>query len=121
MVFRTLFYDRFYRNKVLQFVDLLSVANISVLIFDELCHGYYIHGRSVHGSADVNMDDLNHSLRKEESDLVPKRGLQDTNQQGFEIFTTSSFRTTFDKIYSVVASSVSLVDILTIISKPQNP
>jgi meckelin len=44
----------------------LSLANVSFLVFDELCHGYYIHGRSVHGTADVNMDELNHFLRKEE-------------------------------------------------------
>jgi meckelin len=47
-------------------VDLVSLANISVLVFDEACHGYYIHGRSVHGCADVNMDELNHHLKKEE-------------------------------------------------------
>ena len=113
---KTFFIDRFYRNSLLQFVDLISLANISILVFDEACHGYYIHGRSVHGSSDVNMDELNHNLKKEEvnfiillilqDDLVPKRGLLDTNQQGFEIYTTLPFRNTFDIIYSVVASLV---------------
>ena len=69
-LFKTLIYNRFFRNKLLQFVDVLSVANISVLIFDELCHGYYIHGRSVHGTSDLNMDELNHNLRKEEVNFV---------------------------------------------------
>jgi meckelin len=63
--------DRFYRNRLLQFVDLISLANISILVFDEACHGYYIHGRSVHGSSDVNMDELNLNLKKEE--VNPKR------------------------------------------------
>lgn len=31
------------------FVDLCSVCNISVLIFDHSFHGYYIHGRSPYG------------------------------------------------------------------------
>lgn len=66
LVFKTFIIDRFYRNSILQFVDLISLANISILVFDESCHGYYIHGRSVHGSADVNMDELNHNLKKEE-------------------------------------------------------
>ena len=29
-------------------------------------HGYYIHGRSVHGHADTNMREMNYNLLKEE-------------------------------------------------------
>ena len=92
-------YDRFYRNKISQYVDILSLSNISLLIFDEKCHGYYIHGRSVHASADTDMEELNECLMKEASDLVPRRGLLDTTQQSFEVFITKTFREVFDKIY----------------------
>lgn len=32
-----------------ELVDLCSITNISILIFDESFHGYYIHGRSPYG------------------------------------------------------------------------
>lgn len=32
-----------------EFTDLCSITNISVLMFDESYHGYYIHGRSPYG------------------------------------------------------------------------
>lgn len=68
LLFRYIFYDRFYRNRVNQYVDILSLANISLLVFDEHCHGYYIHGKSVHATADTDMEELNNYLMKEEVD-----------------------------------------------------
>ena len=44
------------------FVDLCSIANISVFIFDERIHGYYIHGESTGGQADVSTRDLKENL-----------------------------------------------------------
>jgi len=35
--------------KHLEFIDLCSMTNISMMIFDESFHGYYIHGRSPYG------------------------------------------------------------------------
>lgn len=39
--FRYLIMDRFYRHKILQYIDLLSLSNISLLILDESCHGMF--------------------------------------------------------------------------------
>ncbi|KAI9328026.1 transmembrane protein 67-domain-containing protein [Zopfochytrium polystomum] len=108
--FRFLVYDRFYRDRLLQYMDLLSTANVSLIIFDEKCHGYYIHGRSVHPMADTDINELNENLRKEENDMVPARGLMDTDQQAFEIFVTASLRSTYDKIYSIVVGENSQID-----------
>jgi meckelin len=93
------FYERYYRNRLNQFVDILSLSNISLLVFDEYCHGYYIHGRSVHSTADTDMEELNNCLQREAADMVPRRGFADTNQQSFEIFVPKPFREFFDKIY----------------------
>lgn len=101
-LFRFLLYERFYRNRLLQYLDLLSISNISLMILDERCHGYYIHGRSVHPMADTDVGELNEHLRKEENDMVPNRGLQDSEQQSYEIFVTPNFRQTYEKIYSIV-------------------
>ena len=70
VIYRKAFFDRFYRNKMLQFVDLLSLSNVSMLIFSERYHGYYIHGRSVHPHADTDMHDMNVNLKKEEVDFL---------------------------------------------------
>lgn len=47
------------------FMDLCSVANISVVALTHPLRGYYIHGRSVHGSADTDMSEMNAFLQRE--------------------------------------------------------
>ncbi|TPX67518.1 hypothetical protein SpCBS45565_g03723 [Spizellomyces sp. 'palustris'] len=106
ILFRAVIYERFYKDKLLDFVDVLSMANLSILAFDELCHGYYIHGRSVHPCADTNIGELNAFLRREQADLVPRRGMQDTDQQCFEVFTQKEMRSAFNKVYSMVIAEV---------------
>ncbi|CAM2101163.1 unnamed protein product [Caretta caretta] len=59
-------YERFVEDKIHQFVDLCSMSNVSVFILMHGCYGFYIHGRSVHGHADVGMDAMHACLRKEE-------------------------------------------------------
>ncbi|KAJ3323654.1 Meckelin [Boothiomyces sp. JEL0866] len=98
--FKFLLQERFYRNTLSQYADVLSLSNISLLLLDEKCHGYYIHGKSVHSTADTDMEELNNCLKKETNDLVPRRGLADTNQQIFEVFLNLDFRKLFDKIKS---------------------
>lgn len=42
---RVTFYERYIRNRLHKFVDLCSVANISVLVLTHNYYGFYIHGR----------------------------------------------------------------------------
>jgi meckelin len=65
LIFRFLIFDRFYRNRLMQYSDVMSLSNISLLILDERYHGYYIHGRSVHATADTDMQELINFLQKE--------------------------------------------------------
>jgi meckelin len=69
------------------FVDLCSVANISVMIFNEELNGYYIHGRSPCGSSDVNSLQLRLNLIAEEMGNATFRGIHSSmpNAQTFEI------------------------------------
>jgi meckelin len=39
------FYERYVENKIQQFIDLCSVANISVFVLANENYGYYLHGR----------------------------------------------------------------------------
>lgn len=36
-----------------------------MLLLSHRCFGYYIHGRSVHGHADTNMEEMNNHLKRE--------------------------------------------------------
>ncbi|EMP42256.1 Meckelin [Chelonia mydas] len=65
IIFFAVFYERFVEDKIRQFVDLCSVSNISVFLLSHRCFGYYIHGRSVHGHADTNMEEMNMNLKRE--------------------------------------------------------
>ncbi|KAI8826206.1 Meckelin [Fimicolochytrium jonesii] len=105
-LFRHLVHDRFYRNRLLNFIDVLSMANLSVFAFDEQCHGYYIHGKSVHQCADTSVAELNGFLRKEQADLVPRRGLQGSDQQCFEVLAQKEFRAAFNKVYRAVIADL---------------
>ena len=42
----------------MDFVDLCSVANVSLFKFEEKLNGYYIHGESPTKSADVSLTTL---------------------------------------------------------------
>ena len=49
--------------KVAEFIDLCSVANVSVFILHDALHGYYVHGKSpYYGLADLNAEDLKRAL-----------------------------------------------------------
>lgn len=74
--------------KHVEFTDLCSVSNISIMMFDESFHGYYIHGRSPYGQAEVSAEQLALALEFEASGKAHMRGITETNpaMQTFEIF-----------------------------------
>ena len=69
------------------FQDLCSVANISVLMFDDSYRGYYIHGKSPTGSADLSSENLSLALEHEQRGKASMRGLVASrpDSQTFEI------------------------------------
>ncbi|XP_077577449.1 meckelin-like isoform X3 [Stigmatopora nigra] len=95
----TSFYEICVYDKFLQFVDLCSVSNISVLLLPQKCFGYYIHGRSVHGHADTNMEEMNKNLRREAESLCGQRGLlPSTDMQTFQVALNTRLRSQYDRI-----------------------
>lgn len=86
VILRKLIYERFFQDRLQEFVDLCSVSNISVFVMSARQFGYYIHGHSAHGRADVNMREMHELLRREEEDLCGHRGLlPNTEQQTFQM------------------------------------
>ncbi|XP_030014872.1 meckelin isoform X2 [Sphaeramia orbicularis] len=99
VIFFTVFYECFVEDKIRQFVDLCSVSNISVLLLSHRCFGYYIHGRSVHGHADTNMEEMNNNLKREGESLVAQRGLlPNTDIQTFQVSINNRLRSQYERI-----------------------
>ncbi|CAF0754578.1 unnamed protein product [Adineta steineri] len=98
--FYIIFYQRFIENKIMNFIDLCSVSNISVFILDQNRHGYYIHGRSPHGTTDVNMKDMLMNLERESRMLSGTRGLQaNSTEQIFIMKINRTFRMQYDLLF----------------------
>ncbi|XP_078397364.1 meckelin [Cetorhinus maximus] len=99
VVFCTSIYERFVEDRISQFIDVCSISNISVMIFSHRCFGYYIHGRSVHGHADTNMEEMNLNLKREAENLCGQRGLiPNTEIETFQVCITNKIREQYDKI-----------------------
>ncbi|XP_028919141.1 meckelin isoform X1 [Ornithorhynchus anatinus] len=101
--FFAIFFERFVEDKIRQFVDLCCMSNISVFLLSHRCFGYYIHGRSVHGHADTNMEEMNMNLRREAENLCSQRGLlPSTDGQTFQISISNKMRQHYDKIHETL-------------------
>uniref|UniRef100_A0A8C4E5A3 Transmembrane protein 67 n=1 Tax=Dicentrarchus labrax TaxID=13489 RepID=A0A8C4E5A3_DICLA len=99
VIFFTVFHEHFVEDKIRQFVDLCSISNISVLLLSHRCFGYYIHGRSVHGHADTNMEEMNNNLKRESESLCGQRGLlPNTEIQTFQVSLTNRLRSQYERI-----------------------
>ncbi|XP_037310280.2 meckelin [Pungitius pungitius] len=99
VIFFTVFYEHFVEDKIRQFVDLCSISNVSVLLLSHRCFGYYIHGRSVHGHADTNMEEMNNNLNREAESLCGQRGLlPNTEVQTFQVSLNNRLRLHYDRI-----------------------
>ncbi|KAF5915151.1 hypothetical protein HPG69_011614 [Diceros bicornis minor] len=103
IMFFAVFYERFIEDKIRQFVDLCCMSNISVFLLSHKCFGYYIHGRSVHGHADTNMEEMNMNLKREAESLCSQRGLvPNTDGQTFQIAISSQMRQHYDRIHETL-------------------
>ncbi|XP_015109545.1 meckelin [Diachasma alloeum] len=92
-------YTRYYKNRLHGFVDLCSVANISIFILTHEYYGYYIHGRSVHGFADTDLLTVIKDLKREEDNLCAHRGLiPGTTDQTFVLCVSKTFKSFYDSV-----------------------
>ncbi|GFR52700.1 hypothetical protein Agub_g15327 [Astrephomene gubernaculifera] len=102
-LFKKRLYYPYVANPVTQFVDLMFLANISAIIFDDTHSGYYIHGRNQAQHSDTTLRDLNQELLKEEEGLTAQRGLiasaanpRLADNQLFLMYVTDPIRKTYD-------------------------
>ncbi|KAG2497180.1 hypothetical protein HYH03_004769 [Edaphochlamys debaryana] len=101
-IWKRLLYYPYVENPVTQFIDLMFLANISTVIFDEPNSGYYLHGRNQAQHSDSTLKDLNQELLKEEEGLTAQRGLITSSNpkladnQIFLMYVTDSIRRVYD-------------------------
>jgi meckelin len=85
-----------------EFLDLCSVANVSVLILQDSLRGYYVHGQSPLGKADVTLQELIRFLEEEGKGKIKGRGITDDkndNLQTYEIYLSYTMRQIYDGLY----------------------
>lgn len=90
-----------------QMIDLATLANISIVVMDEPCHGYYVHGKAPWGKADIPLHVMQKKLQDEVSGELGQRsrGLKnnklpnaDSKIQSFEIYLPKSLRDELSRI-----------------------
>ena len=100
-LFRWALWERYVKDRIWQFVDLLAVTNVSCLLLEERHFGFYLHGRSVHDHADADMAQLNANLKREEEGLEMLRGFrQESTVQTFEVYLSPRVRQRYDAAFS---------------------
>ncbi|KAJ4448147.1 hypothetical protein ANN_10160, partial [Periplaneta americana] len=98
-------YERYIKNVIHEFVDICSMANISVFILALENYGFYIHGRSAHGFADTDMQTMLGQLQREEEDLCGHRGLlPGSDQQTFQMAIPLQLRSYYRKVMAPINS-----------------
>lgn len=91
-------------SPVLRFVDLCTVAKISMVVLDERYHGFYLHCDAPYDFADGDMRQLVLSLTDEAGTVRAGRGLigapaDAQDAQAFELFLPMVWRRLFDSFY----------------------
>ncbi|EDV91087.1 GH16135 [Drosophila grimshawi] len=89
----------FQANPLQKFVDLCSLANISLFSLLEPGFGYYIHGRSPHGFADTDMSSMILQLQREAQNMCGRRGLLiDSDKQAYIILPPRNLRIYLERL-----------------------
>lgn len=84
---------------MINFIDMCSMTNISVLMLLENRYGYYIHGRSPHEMADIDMRQMLMQFQQESKQMIGKRGLETgSDDQSFIIKVSRPFRSAYDNL-----------------------
>ena len=74
VVYKFVWHHNYVEHPIQQFVDLLTMANMSIILLDDECSGYYLHGRSLMTFSDTSMQELMAQMRREEEMQVSGPG-----------------------------------------------
>ena len=102
--------SRIVEYKTTEFTDLCVVSNISIIIFDDIFHGYYIHGQAPSGKSDDTLDELSNMLVEEAEGRYKPRGLETSAAKAtgssaeystYEIFISNELRDEYDNLFQM--------------------
>ena len=103
VVYKYVWHHNYVEHPIQQFVDLLTMANMSIILLDDECSGYYLHGRSLMTFSDTSMQELMAQMRREEEMQVSARGLVPSaarpelaENQVFELYITKELRMAYE-------------------------
>lgn len=108
-LWRNCVYERYFAEpKAQSFLDVCTVAKISVLIFDSDYHGFYLHADSPYPYADETMSELTRHLFNESNSEAIGRGLDHRlpELQTFRMWLTPHFRQSWDEVHRECTSGV---------------
>lgn len=94
----TTVWKRYVKNPIQQFIDVCSIANVSVFLFSQRCYGYYIHGRSPHGFADTDVCSMMLQFKREEDNMCGHRGLLPGSENQTYRVLAKNLRVFYDKL-----------------------
>ena len=91
-------------SDIQNYMDFVSLTNISMLILDSKHHGYYVHGENNAGSSEHSVEEFNQVLLKESKGYFKTRGLLSNDKeelQSFEVFLPIDFQYFFNSTFKV--------------------
>jgi len=91
-------------SAIQNYMDFVSLTNISMLILDSKHHGYYVHGENNAGSSEHSVEEFNQVLVKESKGYFKTRGLLSNDKeelQSFEVFLPIDFQYFFNSTFKV--------------------
>lgn len=103
ILFLTKIKDHLNGQSVQNYIDFLTLVNISMLVFTEKHRAFYFHGESNSGTSEYALSEFEDVLEKESKGYFKKRGLIENDQselQTFEILFPSEFQQIYENIYS---------------------
>lgn len=92
-------------NPIEHFVELCSWCNISVIALLEPTYGFYIHGHSPYGYADVDMATILQQLQRETQSVCGHRGLLNDIDQCYIIIPPKELSNCYNKLLNVAHSA----------------
>jgi meckelin len=95
-------------NPSAAFIDVCTVAKVSLLIMDQRYHGFYLHANAPHEHADGSMAELGEHLFEEAAAMRVGRGLPgcpDPACQTFELHVPALWREMYDRVYRRLVDS----------------
>ena len=104
ILWKLLIHHRYISNPATNFIDFLSLSNVSIFVMTDRFSGYYLHGRALMPYSDVTLSDLTAEMRKEQEGSVGTRGLVPggarpalAENQCFEMFVTPELRAKYEE------------------------